>query len=281
MRRSLKAALSAVVVVAPLALVATQFGASAAAPTAHHYPPHNATTKIAGLQHWCGSNGITCAEPAIDVGRGAWLQGGHQGRRAHRGLHRPRRAGHAVLLEHAGLGQRCHLPDDAAQGPADAAQEQRQRRNRQLPAAPDLLARHGDVRQPGFPEPGRSGAHRPRDGALQAGQQLQHLREPESHELALLRPRPGPGLRGDAVLPARLGAVAGRHRLHRHAVVHRDEHRHVLGEPEHRPVRQHRVPEHRGPGAGELRVPHQERQRRRPRTRGLRSTLCRTTRSTC
>ncbi len=64
MRRSLKAALSAVVVAAPMALVATQFGASAAAPTAHHYPPHNATTKIAGLQHWCGSNGITCAEPA-------------------------------------------------------------------------------------------------------------------------------------------------------------------------------------------------------------------------
>jgi hypothetical protein len=64
MRRSLKAALSAVVVVAPLALVATQFGASAAAPTAHHYTPHNATIKIAGLQHFCGTNGITCAEPA-------------------------------------------------------------------------------------------------------------------------------------------------------------------------------------------------------------------------
>ena len=32
MRRSLKAALSAVVVAAPMALVATQFGASAAAP---------------------------------------------------------------------------------------------------------------------------------------------------------------------------------------------------------------------------------------------------------
>ena len=64
MRRSLKAALSAVVVAAPMALVATQFGASAAAPTAHHYTPHNATIKIAGLQHFCGTNGITCAEPA-------------------------------------------------------------------------------------------------------------------------------------------------------------------------------------------------------------------------
>jgi hypothetical protein len=64
MRRSLKAALSAVVVAVPMALVATQFGASAAAPAQHFYPPHNATTKIAGTQHWCGSNGITCTEPA-------------------------------------------------------------------------------------------------------------------------------------------------------------------------------------------------------------------------
>jgi hypothetical protein len=66
MRRSLKAALSAVVVAAPMALVATQLGASAAAPTGHQYMPHNATTKIAGLWHWCGSNGITCAEPATN-----------------------------------------------------------------------------------------------------------------------------------------------------------------------------------------------------------------------
>jgi len=65
MRRSLKAALSAVVVAAPMALVATQFGASAAAPAAQgSYVPSNATIKIAGLQHWCGTNGITCAEPA-------------------------------------------------------------------------------------------------------------------------------------------------------------------------------------------------------------------------
>src|SRR6516162_6816946 len=64
MRRSLKAALSAVVVAAPMALVATQFGASAAAPGYHYKLPHNATTRIAGLQHFCGTNGITCAESA-------------------------------------------------------------------------------------------------------------------------------------------------------------------------------------------------------------------------
>ena len=68
MRRSLKAALSAVVVAAPMALVATQFGASAAAPGYHYKLPHNATTHIAGLQHFCGSNGITCAEPATTWG---------------------------------------------------------------------------------------------------------------------------------------------------------------------------------------------------------------------
>src|SRR5579859_7770489 len=67
MRRSLKAALSALVVVTPMALVDSQFGSSVAAPTVQgdgQYTPHNATIKIAGLQHWCGTNGITCAEPA-------------------------------------------------------------------------------------------------------------------------------------------------------------------------------------------------------------------------
>src|SRR5256884_7285995 len=28
-------------------------------------PPANATTRLAGPQHWCGTNGITCAEPAL------------------------------------------------------------------------------------------------------------------------------------------------------------------------------------------------------------------------
>ena len=69
MRRSLKAALSAVIVVTPLALVASQASSSvSAAPAAKaaHKPsvPSNPTTRIAGLQHWCGTNGITCAEPA-------------------------------------------------------------------------------------------------------------------------------------------------------------------------------------------------------------------------
>ena len=51
--------------------------------------------------------------------------------------------------------------------------------------------------------------HRPSQCPVQAGQRQQHLQQPESVQSALLRPRPGPGLRGDAVLPAGLGAVAG------------------------------------------------------------------------
>jgi hypothetical protein len=46
---------------APLVLVATQAGSSV---TAQQGTPSNATTRIAGLQHFCGTNGITCAEPA-------------------------------------------------------------------------------------------------------------------------------------------------------------------------------------------------------------------------
>ena len=73
MRLSLRAALSAFVVVAPLALVASQAGSSvAAAPAAKAVAagkekvPSNPTTRIAGLQHWCGSNGILCAEPSMN-----------------------------------------------------------------------------------------------------------------------------------------------------------------------------------------------------------------------
>jgi len=64
MRFSLRAALSAAVVAAPLILVASQAGSSVAAPTHKQPPPSNPTTRIAGLQHWCGSGGITCAEPS-------------------------------------------------------------------------------------------------------------------------------------------------------------------------------------------------------------------------
>jgi hypothetical protein len=56
------------VLTAPFLLAAGSASSSVAAPAAakpdYHQNPHNATIKIAGLQHWCGTNGITCAEPA-------------------------------------------------------------------------------------------------------------------------------------------------------------------------------------------------------------------------
>ena len=62
MRRALGVSLSAILIAAPLALVATQASSSAAAPPPRSALPDNATTKIARI-HFCGNNGITCAEP--------------------------------------------------------------------------------------------------------------------------------------------------------------------------------------------------------------------------
>jgi hypothetical protein len=68
MRRTLLAGIAAVVVVVPLAVIASQAGPSVAAPLSvkYPYPPGNPTIKIAGPQHWCSSNGIECAEPALN-----------------------------------------------------------------------------------------------------------------------------------------------------------------------------------------------------------------------
>src|SRR5215469_11662496 len=64
MRRTLAIGVSATLAAASLtAALATSHGGSASAGVKSKIPS-NATTKIAGLQHFCGSNGITCAEPA-------------------------------------------------------------------------------------------------------------------------------------------------------------------------------------------------------------------------
>ena len=65
MRRAFLAGIAAVVVAAPLAIIASQAGPSAAAPVSAKPPyPSNPTIKIAGPQHWCGTNGYLCTEPA-------------------------------------------------------------------------------------------------------------------------------------------------------------------------------------------------------------------------
>src|SRR5437899_8446882 len=62
-RRALGISLAAAMIAAPLVLGATLSGTLVSASAAKK-PPSNPTTKIAGPQHWCGTNGVTCAEPA-------------------------------------------------------------------------------------------------------------------------------------------------------------------------------------------------------------------------
>ena len=62
MRRALGIGIAATMVAASLALVTASVSASAAKPV----PKANATVKTGGPQHWCGTNGIECTEPATD-----------------------------------------------------------------------------------------------------------------------------------------------------------------------------------------------------------------------
>jgi hypothetical protein len=50
------------------ALLAPLAAVSDSASAAGSGTPYNPTTDVAGLQHWCGTNGITCAEPATTWG---------------------------------------------------------------------------------------------------------------------------------------------------------------------------------------------------------------------
>jgi len=52
-------------IAAPLMLVSSGAISPVAAAAPNPPPPANATTRIAGPQHWCGTNGITCTEPAL------------------------------------------------------------------------------------------------------------------------------------------------------------------------------------------------------------------------
>jgi hypothetical protein len=65
MRRTLAIGASAALAAASLtAALATSHGATSASAEVKSKLPNNPTTKIAGLQHFCGSNGWECAEPA-------------------------------------------------------------------------------------------------------------------------------------------------------------------------------------------------------------------------
>jgi hypothetical protein len=66
MKRALAISLPAALVAASLAAaIASSHGASAAS-QGYSRLPNNATTRLAGLQHFCGSDGILCTEPATE-----------------------------------------------------------------------------------------------------------------------------------------------------------------------------------------------------------------------
>jgi hypothetical protein len=64
MRRAFQVGLSVAILVAPLALVTASTTNSSVATS--RSVPQNPTVRVGGPQHWCGSNGITCTEPALD-----------------------------------------------------------------------------------------------------------------------------------------------------------------------------------------------------------------------
>ncbi|HEV2375154.1 MAG TPA: hypothetical protein VGS19_23720, partial [Streptosporangiaceae bacterium] len=64
MKRVVGAGISAAMIALPLALVSGHVSPPPAHAAQAKNLPNNATTKIAGLQHFCGSNGIMCTEPA-------------------------------------------------------------------------------------------------------------------------------------------------------------------------------------------------------------------------
>jgi hypothetical protein len=65
-RRALGVTVSAAAIAVPLMLVSSQAGGSVGAPGST--VPNNQTVRIGGPQHFCGTNGVTCAEPATTWG---------------------------------------------------------------------------------------------------------------------------------------------------------------------------------------------------------------------
>ena len=137
--------------------------------------------KIAGLQHWCGSNGITCAEPATNwselhgykaaVKAGAHIEGyiGHDEPATLFYSNVPG-SGNNVTYQMTLPKDPPTLPRNNGSGGTDSFQ-----------LHPTFWLGMVMCDPNGLAEPRRGGADRSRDGALQAGQQLQHLREREPH----------------------------------------------------------------------------------------------------
>ena len=104
MRRVLGIGLSAALAAASITLVAGSAVSSVAASVVSKPVPRaNATVKAAGPQHWCGTNGIECTEPALN-----WDEFAGFDQAKKNGAHISGYIGHdepadAVLLEQAGF----------------------------------------------------------------------------------------------------------------------------------------------------------------------------------
>jgi len=106
-------------------------------------------------------------------------------------------------------------------------------------------------------------------GGGDRGHRQEHLQLGRSELPALHRQVPGHRLHGDAVLPARVGAMASGQQLRLEPLVRRAGDLQPVARPEHRPEQQRAVPRHRRHRAGELRLHHAKRPLARARRPGL------------
>ena len=144
----------AVLAVAPFAGGSIAQG-SAAAPRVSKVGP-SPTQKVAGPQHWCGSNGITCGEPATN-----WDEIAGYAKAAARAPTSRRTSATTsprLFYSNARLRQRRHLPAAPAEGPPTLPRQDGSGGTDDFQLRSDLLARHGAVRRPGLAEPRRVGA---------------------------------------------------------------------------------------------------------------------------
>ena len=234
MRRAFQVGLSVAILVAPLALVTASTTNSSVATS--RSVPQNPTVRVAGPQHWCGTNGIDLHRAGARTGTStpATTRRSQHGRAHHAATSattsRRRCSTRTAPARATTSPTSCGCPRTRRRGPGRTAAA--------APTASSCIPRSGSAWSCATTR-----ARRTRTARRSTGHATVPCK-PDSDTNIYASPNPnsphyfglGPGqaLHGDAVLPAGLGAVAGRHRLHRHAVVRRAEHRHVLQNDEHR-----------------------------------------------
>ena len=164
------------------------------------------TVRIAGPQHWCGTNGITCSDPATN-----WDEiAGYQHAVAQGAPSCPTSATTSPWSSSSPTARarattspiNLRLPKD----PPTRPRQDGSGGNCELPAAHHVLVRHAAVRRPGLAEPAtapRLTGHATVPCKPDSDANIYASPNPNSPRYFGLGP--GPGLHGDAVLPAGLG----------------------------------------------------------------------------